>query len=634
MKKIAKYIGWCLLTFIPLGVVYGQITANPFSLQSVSQTVTEGISQTFQGNGLHTVVLISQENPVYGVAVSGHVAFHDANNSMVRVTAVCSDGIEYLVYETSPLFADGQEFNIEDVAMETAVLDAENIVRLNVMLVNATFILTDVKYNKESIQNVPQRKSTVAVTQEDARISRLNENLEKQGHLWRAGKTSLSSMTFEQKKAIFGDTIPYLGGYEYYKGGIFVRPDYVPQKASNEDALFVKEWDWRNRHGKNWMTSIKDQGACNSCAIFALLGTIEAYANLYYNRKIDLDLAEQELLCASVIPICTVRSSLNEVYDLLTKNGGVMEESCFAYVGTKPPCNQCDNPTENLNVDNVNILGTIIQTELKRKLFKAPLAISSDKARHGVVLAGYKRLEEGDVVRYPNTREDKRWDYEYIDFDSPLIGSTAWLIKNSWGANWGDNGYCLMVEDICNVEKDKAEIIGKVHSLRYTDKDIIVEDADEDGYYFWGVGERPASLPDWIPMEPDGDDTDPTKGPLDNFGNLRNINFTDTLHKIHITSSQTLSSSEYCLPTMYVEAGATLTITGNICLTRHSRIFVKNGGILVLDGAHLTRASVKVYSGGKVEIKNGSSLERYSDDSLEVDLGGTMLWLNGTIKAQ
>lgn len=632
MKKIAKYIGWCLLTFIPLSV-YGQITANPFSLQSVSQTVTEKISQTFQGNGLHTVVLISQANPVYGLAVSGHVAFHDANNSMLRITAICSDGIEYLVYETSPLFADGQEFDIEDVAMETVVLDAENIVRLNVMLVNATFNLTNVRYNRDAIQNISQRKNMIAVDQEAVLIDRLNENLEKQGYLWRAGKTSLSSMTYEEKKSIFGDPVPYLGGYEYYRGGIFVMPDYVLQKASDEDALFVKEWDWRNRHGKNWMTSIKDQGACNSCAIFALLGTIEAYANLYYNRKIDLDLAEQELLCASVMPICNTGSSFTYVYDLLTRNGGVMEESCFPYVGTKPPCIQCDNPTENLNVDNVHIFGTIEQTELKRMLFRAPVAISSDKAWHGVVLAGYKRLEEGDEVFYPNTRSDKRWDYKYIDFDSPLIGSTAWLIKNSWG-DWGDNGYCLMVEDICNVEKDKAEIIGKIHSLRYTDQDIVVEDADGDGYYFWGVGERPTSLPNWVPMEPDGEDTDPTKGPLDNFGNLRNINFTDTLHKIHITRSQTLSSSEYCLPTIYVESGATLKITGDICLNRHSRIFVKNGGILVLDGAHLTRASIKVYSGGKVEIKNGSSLERCSDDKLEVDLGGTMLWLNGTIKAQ
>lgn len=605
---------------------------SPFKVQA-DKTMFINISPIlFESSGVLPLTITTS---IYGLSVSGHICLKHETNSMVRITAESTTGAEYLVYEAYPLLTDVQEFDIRDMAMETALLQAENLTKLKITVLNANFILQDVKYALSAKENSLRTRKSIQKEQENILIEKLNENLEKKGLLWRAGNTSISELSYEQKKAMFGDSVPYLGGLEYYIGGIFVTPGYDPQVLGKTNSAindnYVKEWDWRNRHGKNWMTPVKDQGECNSCALFALLGTIEAYANLYYNRKIDLDLAEQELLCASVPPICNVGASFEIVYDLLIRNGGVMEENCFPYVAQKPPCDRCNNPSENINVDNVNIFGTSHQSAIKRMLFKAPIAISSEKAWHGVVLAGYKRLDVGDEVSYPNKSEN--WVSEYLTPESPLIGSTAWLIKNSWG-KWGDGGYCLMVEDIANLKKTKAEITGKVHSLRYTNKDIVVEDADGDGYYFWGIGERPSSLPNWIPAESDGDDSDPTKGPLDSFGNLRDIKPSDNLHEIYITSPTTWSSFEYCIPTVYVESGATLTITGNICLNQNSRIFVKSGGKLILNGAHLTQASVKIYSGGKLEIKNGSILERCHDDKLEVDLGGIMSWRDGIMRVR
>ncbi|MDE6493696.1 MAG: C1 family peptidase, partial [Bacteroidales bacterium] len=345
MKNIKKYIGWCCLAFFPLGAC-AQITANPFTLQSVSRTSSMNIAQTFRSDGLHTIDF-DPALPVYGMALSGHVSFHDAGNSMVRVTAVCDNGTEYLLYETSPLFSDGQDFDIEDGAMETAVLDAETIVKLNVTLLNATLYLSNVKYNRDAVLNASQQKNEVALVQEAGLIARLNENLEKQGHLWRAGKTSLSGMTYEQKKAVFGDPLPYLGGYEYYIGGIFVMPDYVPKKAPVEDSLFVKEWDWRNRHGKNWMTSVKNQGSCGSCWAFAVVGSIEAYINLYYNKLIKYDLSEQQLVS------CFANNGCNGANPGLTlnyiKKNGIVLESCFPYKAQNLSCsNICNNESERI----------------------------------------------------------------------------------------------------------------------------------------------------------------------------------------------------------------------------------------------------------------------------------------------
>ncbi len=45
---------------------------------------------------------------------------------------------------------------------------------------------------------------------------------------------------------------------------------------------------------------------------------------------------------------------------------------------------------------------------------------------------------------------------------------------------------------------------------------VTYEDADGDGYYWWGLGPKPANCPG--PDQADGDDSDPTKGPLDQYG--------------------------------------------------------------------------------------------------------------------
>ena len=48
--------------------------------------------------------------------------------------------------------------------------------------------------------------------------------------------------------------------------------------------------------------------------------------------------------------------------------------------------------------------------------------------------------------------------------------------------------------DISNLKWMYA-IGGKITSMQYTDNDVVCEDADGDGYYFWGVGEKPVYCP-------------------------------------------------------------------------------------------------------------------------------------------
>jgi len=201
------------------------------------------------------------------------------------------------------------------------------------------------------------------------------------------------------------------------------------ESSLNDFDLPPAEFDWRNYSSNNWMTSVKDQASCGSCWAFSALGAVESAYNIYNNDStIDLDLSEQELVsCCFNSSVCPLSAkceggqpdeSLN-----YTKYNGTTDESCFAYTHTNDSCgNRCADAAN--RTYTINDWGWIVNTTsaMKQALIDyGPLSVgvywngtafdNSSDENHAVVLVGYN--------------------------DS----SSEWIIKNSWGTGWGDNGY-------------------------------------------------------------------------------------------------------------------------------------------------------------------------------------------------
>ena len=89
------------------------------------------------------------------------------------------------------------------------------------------------------------------------------------------------------------DRLPNLQGFEYYSGGIFelkTGGSGVVAELSEELAetnSLPSGWDWRDRHGENWVTPIRNQGSCGSCWAFSVVGATETLTNLYFNQHIN-----------------------------------------------------------------------------------------------------------------------------------------------------------------------------------------------------------------------------------------------------------------------------------------------------------------------------------------------------------
>jgi len=184
------------------------------------------------------------------------------------------------------------------------------------------------------------------------------------------------------------------------------------------ECILPKKWDWRNVNGKNWMTPVKDQLVSGSCWAFATVGTVEAQYKIEKKRpEENPDLSEQDLISCSSGGSIKSGGNPYRTIPYLT-NTGVVDEGCFPYVARDVPCSKCSDWISRVVKVKDIILPMDLETLKRNLVCNGPLTVSFDvitptgeRGGHSVVLVGYDDVKK------------------------------IWIIKNSWGIGYGDNGY-------------------------------------------------------------------------------------------------------------------------------------------------------------------------------------------------
>ncbi|HAH23487.1 MAG TPA: hypothetical protein DCL77_06985 [Prolixibacteraceae bacterium] len=458
---------------------------------------------------------------IYGLAIKADIAF-TSEKSQVRIILVDKLNNEYLVYESYPLLEETSSFSIDNLCEETSILDGVKPQSLKIELTDASLSIGSITYSSANDQgiDVQKIKKEKKDLQNKVKINQINHSIKAKGLAWVAGETQVSSMTYAEKKKLFGQST-FTPGIEYYVGGVIQTGDGSTLKSATTSAM-VGTFDWRNRHGKNWLTSTKDQGLCGSCWAFASTGATEALVNLFYNQPLNMNLSEQTLLSCSDAGSCS--GGFPSIALDYIKNTGIVNEEAFPYTATDQPCtNKSASPTDQIKIGGRVDFGSsaypVSEDNLKKMIVKyGPLSGGLTDWSHAMTLVGWQVVKEGDRFFYRNLNKSTFW--YTVPAGSTLIGKTVWIFKNSWGV-WGDGGYVYVETDISNFAWTHA-LLAPVQSLKqnYT---VQYADNDHDGYYWWGLGAKPAGMPA-CPDTPDGNDADATLGPLDSYGNCIPLN--------------------------------------------------------------------------------------------------------------
>ncbi|XP_068479999.1 pro-cathepsin H-like isoform X2 [Phaseolus vulgaris] len=202
------------------------------------------------------------------------------------------------------------------------------------------------------------------------------------------------------------------------------------------DAVLPPTKDWRE---EKIVSLVKDQGSCGSCWTFSTTGALEAAYAQAHGKSISL--SEQQLVdCAGDFNNFGCNGGLpSQAFEYIKYNGGLETEEAYPYTGKD---GVCKFSAENVGIqvlDSVNItLGA--EDELKHAVaFVRPVSVAFQ------VVSGFRFYEKGVYTSDScgSTPLDVNHAVLAVGYGVEN-GVPYWLIKNSWGANWGDSGYFKM----------------------------------------------------------------------------------------------------------------------------------------------------------------------------------------------
>ena len=186
--------------------------------------------------------------------------------------------------------------------------------------------------------------------------------------------------------------------------------------------------DWRT---KGAVTTVKDQGQCGSCWTFSSTGAMEGAWAIAKGQLIDL--AEQELVdCAGL------------KYGSMGCNGGQMEgafkfiiengqcaASSYPYTAKDGTCHSCSAVAHATSCSDVKPND---QLSLKAAVTKQPVAVAIEADTK------YFQSYSGGVLTSSSCGTSLDHGVLAVGYGEEN-GQKYWLVKNSWGTSWGEQGY-------------------------------------------------------------------------------------------------------------------------------------------------------------------------------------------------
>ncbi|CAH1227168.1 CTSV [Branchiostoma lanceolatum] len=208
--------------------------------------------------------------------------------------------------------------------------------------------------------------------------------------------------------------------------------------------------DWRD---EGLVTDIKDQGQCGSCWAFSTTGSLEGQHAKATGTLVSL--SEQNLVdCSRQLGNKGCEGGdMDQAFQYIIQNNGIDQEQCYPYKAKNHRC-KFDASCVGATMSSFTDVTSGDEDALKQACSSVgPISVGIDASHQSFQLynsgvydefeCSSTRLDHGVLVVGYGTYQNK--DY--------------WLVKNSWGTVWGNEGYIMMSrnkENQCGVATDAS----------------------------------------------------------------------------------------------------------------------------------------------------------------------------------
>ena len=212
-----------------------------------------------------------------------------------------------------------------------------------------------------------------------------------------------------------------------------------PVRARISNAA-PEAFDWRD---KNVVAGVKDQGSCGSCWSFATCANLEG---LYAQKKgVVKTFSEQFLVdCDTEDSACNGGLMERAFAWIKNNNGGFMYESDYPYTGKKGTCSPDATKYVDMKVtgyvklgESSSVFAPVDEDEIKEFLYETgPLAIALNASPLNTYKSGII-----DLASWRCSTSGINHAVTLVGYGVDASKGNYWIVKNSWGANWGEEGY-------------------------------------------------------------------------------------------------------------------------------------------------------------------------------------------------
>ncbi len=254
----------------------------------------------------------------------------------------------------------------------------------------------------------------------------------KKNSTYRLGINHFTDLTRDEFKT------KYLSGIPRKQHPTYFTKPYIYKNRNIPDSI-----DWRS---KGLVTNIKNQGECGSCWAFSAIAALEGQHAKRTGHLVSL--SEQNLVdCVTTCYGCG-GGWPNVALEFMANNGGGVDtEASYPYTAMDGTChfnvsNIGADVTSVVNITSKNV------TQLMEALGTVgPISVAIDAE------ADFQMYSSGIFTSNECSSDIHDLDHAVtaVGYGQDSHGHKYYIVKNSWGTDWGMDGYIYFSRDIKNM---------------------------------------------------------------------------------------------------------------------------------------------------------------------------------------